>query len=292
MVYGVLTKKTTPLRAPIGTTRSRSGRNPLSRLQRAALPRVAVCGVLLLSPLLAGADKRPPGMTASSIPMPSGVAGEVRVVVNAPAARVAAIASDPAAFRELFPAEEARVVGQRDGAVMVAVRKREGWPVGELRWVETVARARSGATLEVTRDVIESTFFKRMHAVLQVTPVPGAEGERSVVQYRVDVDINRWAPIWVLRRNHLDAMVATTDRLRRMSERGQLQSAAPSGPREPGAPAVPGAPVVPAAPVAPAAGAAAERSPEREAGSLGAVQRERALSPKDLAPAGAGGPPG
>ena len=108
---------------------------------------MAVCGVLLLSPLLAGADKRPPGMTASSIPMPSGVAGEVRVVVNAPAARVAAIASDPAAFRELFPAEEARVVGQRDGAVMVAVRKREGWPVGELRWVETVARARSGATV-------------------------------------------------------------------------------------------------------------------------------------------------
>lgn len=279
MVYGVLTKKTTPLRAPIVTTRSRSGHNPHSRLPRAALP--CVCGVLLLSPLLAGADKRPPGMTASSIPMPSGVAGEVRVVVNAPAARVAAIASDPAAFRELFPAEEARVVGQRDGAVMVAVRKREGWPVGELRWVETVARARSGATLEVTRDVIESTFFKRMHAVLQVTPVPGAEGERSAVQYRVDVDINRWAPIWVLRRNHLDAMVATTDRLRRMSERGQLQSAAPAVPRAPDGPAALGAP---------AAGAAAERSPDREAGSLGAVQRERTPAAKDLAPAG--GPPG
>ena len=218
-----------------------------------------VIGALAVLAEPAMADKRPAGISAVSLPAQRGVAGEVRAVIHAPVERVAQVGGDPAGFRELFPAEEIRVVGQRGDAVLVAVRKREAWPVGELKWVEAVTRRRVGDGFVVLREVVESTFFKHMRAELQVTPLPDAPGN-SAVTYRVDVELIRWTPAWMMRRGHLDAMVATVDRLRRMSERAPQPAVSQ-----------------------PAVSQPAVKAPG-EAGSLGAV---RATPDPSLEPAGA-----
>lgn len=179
---------------------------------------------LLLGPLLpiapvSEAAAEPRAVTTVPLPAPSGVALEARTIIDAPPARVAQVAGDPAFFPELLSALEVRVVGSEGPAQLLSVLRREPWPVGDLRWVEVLSRRREGdGTLVVERRAHPGPFFRRMEATWRLDPLPGDPG-RTAVTYQVAIDITRWAPLWMLRRSHRSAVLTTVERLRRISER-------------------------------------------------------------------------
>jgi hypothetical protein len=171
---------------------------------------------LVAAALLVGSPARADEVTAESLSADSGVLVEARTVIDAAADRVAALASDPASFIELFPAVEARVVGDRGAAKMVAVRMKDHW-LGLVSWVETVEHISQGATHLVEREALSSDFYKRIHATWRITPLPGSAARCEVI-YRVNLDLQRW-PAWMVRRGTVSGVRSTVERLRTMVER-------------------------------------------------------------------------
>lgn len=158
----------------------------------------------------------------TSFPAKSGVLVEVRTEIDAAAEEVAAAAGDPANFIEMFPAHEVRVLSQQGASQLVAVEMRQPWPVGVVRWNESVLRrAEDTGTLVVERHAQRGGYFRHMDAEWRVTPLPpvGSTPSRCQVVYRVAVELNRWAPTFMLRRGHTAGMVATVERLRQIVER-------------------------------------------------------------------------
>ncbi len=178
--------------------------------------------LVLVLPLLCGparAEQRQVFTHALSAPV--GVATAATTLIDAPPATVAAIAGDPAHFTEIFPAAEVRLLHTQGETLLISVVRKEPWPVGMISWNEIVSRfvAEDGQTIVIDRESQPgSAFFRHMRAILRVSAVPGDPG-RSVVDYRVAIEITRWAPLWMLRRSNASAMVATLDRLRQLCEK-------------------------------------------------------------------------
>jgi hypothetical protein len=156
----------------------------------------------------------------SALPADTGVANLATTVIDAPPARVAQVAGDPAYFTEIFPAVEVRVLRTQGQSQLISVVRKEPWPVGMISWTEIVSRlSEKDGTLIVDREAQPgSAFFRHMRATLRIIPVPG-DPLRSLIEYRVAIEISRWAPLWVLRRSNASAMVATVERLRQFCER-------------------------------------------------------------------------
>ncbi|MSP63663.1 MAG: hypothetical protein EXR72_25625 [Myxococcales bacterium] len=182
--------------------------------------------------------ERSPGVQFTSQVAATGVAVEARTVIDAPAEQVAQLAGDPAAFGELFPAEEVRVVGTKGDARRVAIAMRHPWPTGLVRWVETVSLRRDpdGRSLLVERDLESGSYYDRMRATWRVTPLaPSPEaGARCEVVYRVAITLAGWAPAWILRRGVISGMKFTVERLRAMSLQRLPRDAAPRRPSSTG----------------------------------------------------------
>jgi ribosome-associated toxin RatA of RatAB toxin-antitoxin module len=147
---------------------------------------------------------------------PRDLAAEARTIIDAPAERVAQLVGDPAAFAELLPAAEVRLLGSEGGAQLVQLERREPWPVGVVRWTEAVRRRRDGQAYLVERQARGEGYFRRLEASWSITPVGEA---RCAVVYRVSMELRRWVPTWMLRRGNASGMLGTIARLRRMSER-------------------------------------------------------------------------
>lgn len=193
--------------------------------------------MLLLSTLSAvpALTRERGAFTVVSVPVSSGASAEVSVVIEAPAERIAALVANPAAFPDLLPASSVQVVGRQGGALLVRVERREPWPVGTIRWTETVLQRTEAAqpaqpTQIVERQALPGGDFRRLLATWRVTPLqPG----RCTVSYKVWVDPNRWAPGWLLRRRNEQGMIATLERLQRLSAQPQaLVKFAATAPRQ------------------------------------------------------------
>lgn len=180
--------------------------------------------VLLLSTLSAvpALTREQGAFTVVAVPVSSGASAEVRGVIEAPAERIAALVADPASFIDLLPASSVHVVGKQGGTLLVEVERREPWPVGTIRWTETLQQRTEAAqpaqptqpTQIVERQALPGGYFRRLLATWRVTPLqPG----RCAVSYKVWVDPVRWAPSWLLRRRNEQGMVATLERLQRLS---------------------------------------------------------------------------
>ncbi len=176
------------------------------------MPRRSTLAIAAL--VLAAAPARADDVTAESMPSDDGVLVVARTVIDAPAARVAAIVGDPSSFAELFPAEEVRVLGDSGGARIVALRMRDRW-VGAFTWIESLARSTDGAALVVERRSLSSEFYAHLHAIWRVTPLSAA---RCEVTYRVDIALKHW-PTWMIRRGTVAGVAAVVGRLRTMSAR-------------------------------------------------------------------------
>ena len=175
--------------------------------------------LLLLTPISSARTERHPVHT-SALSVDAGVATVATTIIDAPPAQVATIAGDPANFTEIFPAVEVRVLRSQGSDLLISVVRKEPWPVGTISWSEIVTRSldEDGKTLVIDRETQPgSAFFRHMRATMRIAPVPGEPG-RSAVDYRVSIEISRWAPQWVLRRSNATAMVATVERLRQLCE--------------------------------------------------------------------------
>lgn len=164
--------------------------------------------------------------TVTTLPVARGVAAEAHLVIAAPAERVAAVAGDPRSFGELLPAAVVRPLGRRGDADIVEVERHEPWPIGVVRWTESVRRRQApGGALLIERQAIDDGYFRRLEATFTIAPLPGG---RSDVSYRVSMDLRRWAPAWMVRRGNSAGIVGTLGRLQRMCERpAERASAAP-----------------------------------------------------------------
>lgn len=174
-----------------------------------------VASLVLVAPVVPA--RATPVLSFRTLPSPSGVTVEMTTVIEAPAERVASVVGDPAAFVELFPAAEARVVGTQGEAQLVAVLMREPWPAGDVRWTETVTRRRvgDGNTWVIEREALQGGYFRHMRAVWELTPLPDDQGRCRAV-YRVSMTLNRWAPSWALRRGQESGIRRSVGRLRAM----------------------------------------------------------------------------
>ena len=196
--------------------------------------RITLCITLACFGAAARADA--PAATVTMVPVQSGVAAEARTTIEASPERVAAVAGDPSAFSELLPAAVVRLKGRDGDAQIVEVERHEPWPIGVVRWVESVRqRQEANGTVVVERQAIDDGYFRRLQATWWIAPLPGG---RSGVTYRVSMDLRRWAPAWMVRRGNSAGILGTLSRLRRMSESGR---AAAPGPLRPlaAAPAAP-----------------------------------------------------
>lgn len=192
-----------------------------------SLPRSPVLlGALLLALLapVVPADAAKWPVTTVEFPAATGIILEVRTIFDAPAARVAQLAGDPASFLVIYPAEQAKVVGRRGAALLVDILFRQPWPMGLMRWTEAVTRrpGEDGEGYVIEREVLPGSAFRHLKAHWRIRPLPPAAGSpggaRCQVVYHVSMDLNRWAPKWMLRRGNESGMAGTMERLRRLSE--------------------------------------------------------------------------
>ena len=94
-------------------------------------------------------------------------------------------------------------------------------------WVEEVV------SLEDPQDhafVVERTaqpgYFRRLVSRWRVEPLADSDHERCRVTYDVSLELTRWAPDWILRRNHLGGVKDTMERLRSLILTGQVTESA------------------------------------------------------------------
>ena len=169
---------------------------------------------LLLVAAVAGAAPTP---RFASLPAAKGIHLEAQAILAAPAAQVAAVAADPSAFVELFPALSARVLGAVAGAPRVEVTMKAPWPVRRVTWVERVELSpdADGQGYVIHR-VAEPGYYRSMEVTCTVRP--RADGQ-SDVTYRVQMEIAGWAPQWIVRRGIIDGATRTLDNLERMARR-------------------------------------------------------------------------
>ena len=182
-------------------------------------------GVLLVgtygpTPTAARAEAPPaatkkPAVVTRTLPAASGVRSEARTVIDAPAEEVATLLRDPHNFVPLFPAHAVDVLESAPDSQVIAVEMRKPWPVGTVKWVEDVVSHReAGGKGFVVERSAHPGYFKHMSARWLVTPDPAAETERCIVTYEVAMELQRWAPEWMLRRGNLNGILDTMSRLR------------------------------------------------------------------------------
>jgi polyketide cyclase/dehydrase/lipid transport protein len=194
------------------------GRGPRRRARHTGLLGCMVGGLLLVGHVDVRADDPP--INTRVVPSPQGVVIEATTVIDAPAEQVAAVAGNPDSFLELLPAERVRITGTRGQALLVEVTMRNPWPIGVVRWTETVLRHRApdGKTLMVEREAYDGQYYRYMHAVWRISP---REGNRCDVSYQIRMDPHAWVPKWSLRRGMTNGMTTTVERLRQLSLRAR-----------------------------------------------------------------------
>lgn len=168
---------------------------------------------------LAGAAPSQPGqppVVSRSLPTDSGVLSEGETVVDAPPAEVAALLSDPKNYVPIFPASSVQVVRSLPTSKVIAVEMKKPWPIGTVRWEEdvTIQEEPGSKSFQIERTA-HPGYFRRMLARWRVTEAPGAPG-RSLVTYRVSMELSRWAPELFLKRGNLNGIVDTLTRLRKL----------------------------------------------------------------------------
>ncbi len=173
----------------------------------------ALCAVPLGS-----SAKEPSPVVARSLPATTGVRTYAETVLDLPAAKVAALLAEPANFIPLFPAHSVEVISGHADRRVVSVEMRKPWPIGSVKWVEEVV------SLEDPQDhafVVERTaqpgYFRRLVSRWRVEPLQDSDHERCRVTYDVSLELARWAPDWILRRNHLGGVKETMERLRSLA---------------------------------------------------------------------------
>ena len=171
--------------------------------------------------------KEPSSVVARSLPATAGVRTFAETVLDAPAAKVAAVLAEAANFVPLFPAHSVEVLSSHGDRRVVSVEMRKPWPIGSVKWVEEVV------SLEDPQDhafVVERTaqpgYFRRLVSRWRVEPLADSDHERCRVTYDVSLELTRWAPDWILRRNHLGGVKDTMERLRSLILTGQVTESA------------------------------------------------------------------
>lgn len=175
---------------------------------------------------VAGSAKDAGTVIARSLPATSGVHTVAETVLEAPAAKVAAMLAEPNNFIPLFPAHSVEVLSAHADRRVVSVEMRKPWPIGSVKWVEEVV------SLEDPQDhafIIERTaqpgYFRRLVSRWRVEPLADAEHTRCKVTYDVTLELARWAPEWILRRNHVGGIKETMERLRSLVLKEKLPDA-------------------------------------------------------------------
>lgn len=188
---------------------------PLLRFRGRALAlalALALEGLAVAAPSQSGQ----PAVVSRSLPTDSGVLSEGETLVDAPPAEVAALLSDPKNYVPLFPASSVQVVRSLPSSKVIAVEMKKPWPIGTVRWEEDVTTQEEpgGKSYQIERTA-HPGYFRRMLARWRVTEAPGAPG-RSLVTYRVAMELSRWAPELFLKRGNLNGIVDTLTRLRKL----------------------------------------------------------------------------
>jgi len=170
--------------------------------------------------------KESSNVIARSLPAATGVRTFAETILDAPAAKVAAMLAEPANFIPLFPAHSVEVLSAHADRRVVSIEMRKPWPVGSVKWVEEVV------SLEDPQDhsfIVERTahpgYFRRLVSRWRVEPLLDSEHERCRVTYDVALELTRWAPDWILRRNHLGGVKETMQRLRSLILTGRIAEA-------------------------------------------------------------------
>ena len=162
--------------------------------------------------------KEPSPVVARSLPATAGVRTVAETVIDVPADKVIAILSEPANFVPLFPAYSVEVVSGHADRRVVAVEMRKPWPIGSVKWVEEMVQRQDPQdhSFEIERTA-QPGYFRRLVSRWRVEPIKDAEQERCRVVYDVSLELARWAPEWILKRNHLGGVRETVERLRSMA---------------------------------------------------------------------------
>ncbi len=184
-------------------------------------------GVLVICKDPASALAKESGsVIARSLPAAVGVHTVAETVLDAPAAKVAALLAEPANFIPLFPAHSVEVLSTHADRRVVSVEMRKPWPIGSVKWVEEVV------SQEDPQDhafIVERTaqpgYFRRLVSRWRVEPIADADHAKCKVIYDVTLELARWAPEWILRRNHVGGIKETMERLRSLILKEKLPEA-------------------------------------------------------------------
>lgn len=169
------------------------------------------------------AAKEPSKVTAQSVALPDGIHTFAETVLEAPADKVAALLSSPTYFVPLFPAHRVDVIKEEGDKVLIAIEMRKPWPIGSVKWMENVVSFEdtSNHAFIVDRDALPG-YFRRLRSRWRVEPLSSATQPRCRVTYDVTVQLSRWVPEWILRRNHLGGVKETMERLRDLVQKEGL----------------------------------------------------------------------